>query len=268
MMELEINDSKRCIASFGGKCPYNCAHCYTFIDKYDTEKIQSIPEIVDNLRDKQFNIIYISGQRENFVKPQDGLELCEQLFREFCTDIMITTRNVFNKEELGRLERLNEKMKQTNRDLYVCSSIPALASYKKIEPSELMPLPQKRIEFLKDVRSLGIFSILTLRPLFPDPFIPISEPLAIIEQCKDFVDAVISSGVVIHESTLSRLKGFPENVDKKRQPIMSCLKRNVDVDYVNVEKELLQIRNCCERLGLHFEKDSLSVVKYLKERNG
>jgi DNA repair photolyase len=265
-MELEINESKRCIASLGGKCPYNCAHCYTFIDEYKTEQVQSISEIVDNLHDKQFNIIYISGQRENFVNPHDGLELCEKLFSEYHTDIMITTRNVFNHDELNRLKQLHEQMKLANRDLYVCSSIPALVSYKKIEPSKLMPAPQKRIEFLENVHSFGIFSILTLRPLCPESFIPISEPLTIIEQCKNFIDAVISSGIVTHKSILPRLKGFPEKIDKERRLIMSCLKRNVYVDYVNVDRELLQIKDCCERLGLHFEEKSLSVVNYLKEK--
>jgi uncharacterized protein YjhX (UPF0386 family) len=80
------------------------------------------------------------------------------------------------------------------------------------------------------------------------------------------VDAVISSGVVIHESILSRLEGFPEKIDKERILIMSCLKRDVLVDYINVDRELLQIKACCDRLGLHFEENSLSVVKYLKEK--
>jgi DNA repair photolyase len=265
IMEMEEIESKRCIASFGGRCPYNCAHCYTFIDKYETEQIRSISQIVDNLRNKQFNIIYISGQRENFVIPHEGLELCEQLFNVFQTDIMITTRNVFNKDELDRLNQLNKKMKLANKDLFVCSSIPALASYRKIEPSELMPSPYERMEFLKAVHSLGIFSILTIRPLCPESFIPISEPLTLVESCEHTVDAVISSGIVVHESILSKLNGFPAEVNKKRQLIMSCLKRDVYVDYVNVDKELMQIRRYCEQLGLHFEENSLSVVRYLKK---
>jgi DNA repair photolyase len=254
----------RCIASFGGQCPFNCAFCYTGIDGYKQEKLNSIDTIIDELREKNPDIVYISGQRESFVNPDEGLELCERIFTEFQSDLMITTRNVFNSTQLQRLFDLKQQMDVANKDLFVCISIPALDSSNKIEPSNLIPSPKERIDFLSKIHGGGLYSILTLRPVFPNAFIPVSEPMQILNDSKHFIDAVIASGVVVDESTLPKLGGFPEDYTSERRNIMEILGRSILVDYVDVGEELEQIKNACRKQNLYFAEHSMSVVEYLK----
>jgi hypothetical protein len=82
----------------------------------------------------------------------------------------------------------------------------------------------------------------------------------------DFIDVVISSGIVVHESILPKLQGFPQDYESTREKIMECLHRDVYVDYVSVNNELQQIRDFCIQAGIHFEEHSLPAIKFLKEK--
>ena len=52
----KITDDNRAFASFGGKCPFKCSHCYTFSKNFEEQPKYSIDEIVENLNnEKDFN---------------------------------------------------------------------------------------------------------------------------------------------------------------------------------------------------------------------
>jgi pyruvate-formate lyase-activating enzyme len=101
---------KRQFISFGGKCSFGCNHCYTFSrgDRYDAE--WSVGEIVESLSDKDFEIVYVSGHREPFIDPDEGLDLCRRVFERYGVDILLTTRATFNNSQLVRLEQLFKVM--------------------------------------------------------------------------------------------------------------------------------------------------------------
>lgn len=257
---------KRQFVSFAGKCPYQCNHCYTFCKGYNSyDSGNGIKEIIQRLQNEDFQIAYISGHRENFVDPDEGIELCEQIFEKYNSDILITTRSIFSQKQLGKINILNKKMKEKNKDLFFCASIPALQSYKKLEPNLIIPSPDQRIKNLKNIYNLGIYTVLTLRPLCPSIYIPIKEVTDIIEMCKQHTSVVLSSGIVVDNEILHKLVGFPKNFNSQAKNLMSCLKNNISMQYVNVDGELEKIKEKCKEYGLPFFDHSLPAIKYLKK---
>lgn len=265
-MLLEDLEKERVFVSFGGECPYRCRHCYTFCNNYQYDPVLSVNDLICSLKEKNFSLAYVSGHKENFVNPDEGLELCEEIFSNYATDILLTTRNVFNKKQLERLCSLNERMRALERDLYVCVSIPALESYKKIECSNLMPSPEERIDFVKRLYAHKIYTILTIRPLFPSSFIPINEPMEILKRCKGYISAVISSGIVVDDTILRNLKTFPSDVTYVEGKLMKCLGQDIDVRYVNVEQEYSKIEHFCKIHNIYLDEHSIPVIQYLKSK--
>lgn len=261
-----LENYKRQFVSFTGKCPYQCNHCYTFCTGYASyDSGNNIKEIVKALQNEKFDIVYISGHKENFVNPNEGLELCEKIFDKYKVDIMITTRNVFNREQLKRIKVLSENMKKENKDLFFCASIPALQSYKKLEPNSIIPNPIERMQNLKKIYDLGIYTVLTLRPLCPNSYIPLKEIIQIIEMCKRYTSVVLSSGIVVNDEILHRLVGFPKNFVCQEGVLMPCLKNELLMKYVNVDEEISKIRARCKEYSIPFFEHSLPAIDFLKK---
>lgn len=260
----QIETYRREFVSFSGKCPYSCLHCYTFTPEYHSIGEDSIAQIVDNLKGANPDVIYISGHKENFISPNKGLELGEKLFETYHCDIMMTTRNVFFKSDIDRLSNLNSKMRVKGRNLFFCVSIPALDSYKKLENNQAIPTPQQRIEFLEKVYAKGIDTFLTIKPLCPNEFIPIEEILQIVEECKAFSTVVLSSGIVVNNHILKRLKDFPLDFKSFEAPLMTCLENDIVMQYVDVSEELTQIESLCDEYSIPFFQHSMPAIKYVK----
>lgn len=260
---MKYFEKNRTFASFSGSCPYQCAHCYTFSGDFVNKGHNNIDEIICELKSKEFEIVYISGYKENFVNPKQGLDLLETIYNNFSCDILLTTRAVFDSLNTERLIKLNNRMSENGNTLYFCVSIPALKSYKLLEPNHLTPSPQKRIEFLKQISKMGICTILTIRPLCPESYIPISESLEIIKELKNHCQAVISSGIVVNDCIIGRLNGFPKDVEYIEGKIMNCLQNDTKVKYINVDKELYKIECFCKQCNIPFFNSSLPAINYL-----
>ena len=156
-------------------------------------------------------------------------------------------------------------MLRSGRLLTACVSIPAIASIKKLEPSSRIPSPKRRIRFLHQLHGLNIATVLTLRPLFPQSFIPIDELIDIIVSAASASSAVLSSGIVLEEGVQSRLRKLPADLHTVRAPLMPCLGNKYDVLYVDVEPELRTLRDVCSKRGLPFFTESISAVLHIHQ---
>lgn len=256
----------RVFASFGGKCPFKCNHCYTFIDDFSVKNNKSINDIINELKSQEkFDIVYISGFKENFIEVKKGIDLIEAIYAEFKCNILFTTRNVFSYDDIVKLSNINKTMKKDFKYLFACVSISAYNSYKKLESCNLIPSPQKRIDFIKQLFINNIITFLTLRPICPSEFIPTQEYLEIVEQTYKYCNGVISSGIVVNHEILLKLKEFPKNFKYKNKNLMDCLNQNdILMKYVNVDSELIEIKKSCISKKLPFYSESkLAIFDYI-----
>ncbi len=256
---------RRAFVSLGGSCPYRCHYCYTCHKQYEQLPEEPIDQLVANLADKEFDIVYISGHRESFVDPDQGLDLAEGIYESYRCDILITTRNVFNATQLDRLQELAGRMTSQGRDMFFCVSVPALGSYAKIEVAAVVPPPEARLDFLADVYRRGIYTYLAVRPAFPEALVPLTEVAEIIARGSSFSTAVISSGLVIEEKNPCWLKqGCGDFKVRRKAPLMKCLENNYEVYYVDVERELNYIEAQCMEAKVPFFRDSMSALRHTK----
>ncbi len=59
----------------------NCKLCYTFGLNEDNKNLTA-EDIVDSLEGKIFDVIYVSHNKENFIDPSKGIDLCRKLFSD------------------------------------------------------------------------------------------------------------------------------------------------------------------------------------------
>ena len=265
-MASKTHEYIREFVSFSGKCPYACRHCYTYDSKYDWQQFNSIAEIIDDLKTKTFDIVYVSGHRENFIDVDLGIELVQQIYHNFKCDILITSRNIFNEKQIEKISNLNQLMKKENKNLYFCISIPALTSYKKLEPSSVIPSSKKRMDFLKKISLNGICTMLTIKPLCPNQFIPTNEVLEIIKRCHQYSNIILASGIVVNDEIISRMKTDITDFKGTKNKLMACLNNEIEVVYVDVTKELKRIKTLCQKHAVPFFEHSLPAIEYLKNK--
>ena len=250
-MKKYITDSNRAFVSFGGKCAYKCSFCYTFSPQFNTvdiDKLKSIDDVlsyVHNLKKKNnsIKIIYISGYRENFIKPDEGINLLETLFSEFKCHILFTTRNVFTDHQIERVKKLSKIMKCSRKCLFACVSISAYDTYEKIEPNSNIPSPPERINFLKQLHANEIITFLALRPIFPDFIIPTGECIKIIDEAFAYCDAIIASEFRFDEDILQNLAHNEEITDHKTD-FWSCFD-GMAIEKAKVDNEMQIIKAFC-----------------------
>lgn len=265
-----MNDilKKREIVSFDGPCPYNCKHCYTF-GLNESVKNTSIQDIVDSLEGKDFDVIYVSHNKENFLNPSEGIKLCEELYKKYGKDMIAITRNVFNDEELDKLAELSKKMKENDKMFFLAVSIPAKESINITEGNGLIPTPSDRLDFLKRANSKGIKTILVIRPLYPNHIIPVKEALDLIDESYHFIDCVLASGLAVNKSVLSQLNMTEDQFKYLDGDNSNYLIGAVsgDTKYIDVSEELSKIKDKCNTLNIPFFDHSLSAINFLKEQN-
>lgn len=172
-------------------CPYSCAFCYvkSGFMKYMKLEIDQIIEFL-NKNKENYDIVYISGDTDSFAPPRTSkaIELIKTISENLDVDITFTTRTTFNEDNLKELKNINDYMKSKDHKLIVSISISRLYSADYIEPSPI-PNPEERIEMLKKLKEIGLYTILATRPFLP--IIKPEEYIEIIRKSKDYIDVVL-----------------------------------------------------------------------------
>lgn len=253
---------KRVLVSFDDICPYQCKHCYT-LDIPRTQFNRSIPEIVKSIEQKDFDVIYVSQRRDNFVNPDDGILLCEQLFECYNSNIFIITRNIFDENQVERLLSLKEKMEIAGKEIVVASSVFATKSYSKSENPMKVPSPYERMKFIKRLKTCGVKALIIIRPVFPEYIIPVEELYELVDICKKMNVCIVSSGLALNDDICWRLNLNPcdmeymENVHYLEGAMEGKLK------FLNVEDEMKKLKQYCEKEGVTFFDHTIQALNYI-----
>jgi len=145
-------------------CPIKCPFCYVQgpFPRYSAESVDGVLKWLRE-RASEFDIIYVSGDTDSFARPRtrQGLDLLTALAAIDC-DVLFTTRHVFDQDARAVLESLSRSFADRGRLLIGCASICQL-THPALEPRPI-PSPAARFEQLAWYKSVGISSVLTIRP--------------------------------------------------------------------------------------------------------
>lgn len=260
----EIMDDKykkRVFISFDSTCPMKCKHCYTYeLDLI--KKGRNIDELVNSLEEKEFDVIYVSKSYENFYDERKGIELCNALWNRFHKDIFIITRRFLSDQGVEQLADLNERMMKSRNKLYFGISASAMESSFVVEDKIQCPSAIERLQNLKRAKEYGIKTILIIRPLLPENMVPVEEPLELIRRSKDFIDAVISSGLIVTDKILKNLNCGRKDIKYLEYGDSAYLAdlQSESVKYVDVKSEIEELRKYCVENGVVFFEHSMPAL--------
>ncbi len=257
---------KRVLISYDDLCPYQCKHCYTLdIDRLD--KSREIEEIVDSIEGAKFDIVYVSQRRENFIKQDQGIELCEKVFERYKCNILIITRNVFTQHYIDRLKELQRRMDKIGKRLFVAVSIFATKSFALSENPNKVPSPYERIKFLEKMSQEKIETITLIRPVFPNSIVPIEELYEIVDLCSKFSSCVVSSGLAVNDNILWRLGlksedfCYVDNMDYLEGAMEGKLR------FVNVSRELSLLKQHCKKDKVKCFDHTMEAINFYLEKD-
>lgn len=255
---------KRVFVSFDGFCKYNCKHCFSF-EQEQCHKLRSLDEITDSLKSKEFDVVYVSQKRENFINQDEGLALCEMLFSKYKCNIVIITRSVFDIKQRKRLIQLNSIMKKENKYLFLGVSVVGLESSICTEDLTVVPAPIDRIDFLKDMYNSDITTMLLIRPLFPERVIPLSELKKIIDYTDGKTSCILTGALMVNEAILKRLRftgtEFQYIVGGESEYLDGA--HSGSMNFVDVRKEIDWLKEYCSCKNIKFFEHSLPAINYL-----
>lgn len=257
---------KRSLISFDDLCPYQCKHCYT-LDIDRSNKNRSIEEIVDSIGDTDFDIVYVSQRRDNFIDQDYGIELCERVFDRYGCNILVITRNVFSQQHIERLKALHQKMLNVGKRLFVAVSIFATKSFSVSENPNKVPSPYERIRFLEKLSQEKIDTITLIRPVFPNNIVPIEELYEIVDLCSEFNSCIVSSGLAINDNILWRLGlNLEDFYYVENMPYLEGVMEG-KLKFVDVSKELLLLKQHCQENNISFFDHTLSAINFYIEKD-
>lgn len=252
-------------------CSYSCAFCYVqdgFL-KYKKMCIKDICTYLVENKDK-FSIIYVSGDTDSFAAPrtEEGIELLTAISEKLNKDVLFTTRMVFSEYDMKGIVRVNDILKNKNKNLYACISITSPNEERSIEPNPINTVDD-RIKQLNLFKTNDIFSILAMRP-----FLPIYS----IEQYKNLVlkvlgkvDCILGERWYFHENDIIYNRVMQGRKIDKGNVILT----EMDFDDNTCiwsswydDKLENEIEELCKQLEIPFYMRSAPAIKYLKNLRG
>lgn len=250
----------------GRHCPYKCAFCY--VDNgFSRYKSLSPDEIVQFVRSctEHFETIYVSGDTDSFGPPRAsiGIELIKKLSL-LGVDLMFTTRSVLDNDQLDEVGEISETLRRSGRLLFACASIPRLHSGRYLESGNT-PSPEKRIAFLKALKSRNVVTMLAIRPFLP--IIPIQEYFEILSMCEECTDAVLGENWYVDTAGKIEQQVFRGPTPSNIEFVLRKMDFDTNTRWWKVwEGDHVRdaIKERCAQLGLPFFMRSQFAVDYIK----
>ena len=257
--------TQRVLVSFDDLCPYQCKHCFT-LDIPRNEENRTIDQILDSMASKDFDIVYVSQKRENFIDPVAGIDLCERIYARYKCNIFVITRTVMSNFHLQRLKQLKSRMSLEGKHLIIGVSVFATHSYVISENPNCVSSPYERMNFLKKLSIEGFYTVTLIRPVFPSEMVPIKELYEIVELCKENKhNSVVSSGLAVNKNILWRLGINADDLKyiKNARYLEGAMEG--PLNFVNVSDELALLREYCTQENVPFFEHTMAALNYLIE---
>lgn len=252
-------------------CPHKCAFCYTQ-DGFSNYASLPIEQIIDFLKANfgKYEIIYISGDTDSFAPPrkQKGLELLDEISKEFDIDILFTTRTVFNEDDLKKLETISKRQKNKGKLLFGCISIPRYHSCGYIEPKPI-PTPEERLKTLKALKNIGLVTVLAMRPFLP--VVNKEDYFDLVKDSHEFTDIILGENFYFVRGGKIESRLFIDGISKEIEQSLSPCKMdfdNNDGKWVEWRSEKLEdeISNLCKEFNIIFNMRSQKAIDLYKAK--
>jgi len=174
-------DKERVLTYSQLSCPLDCKYCFVndlnfnqsknvaYLSEKQFELMEQLPH--------QIKLIMIGCDTEFFQSKKDALKILERI-SDLKKDISVITKLDLDKDFLSQLRSIDLRMREQGNILVFSETISCLDNYKKWEPKT--PDPRKRIETIINAKSVGLRTMVAIRPLLPD--VPDSELKEIVDK--------------------------------------------------------------------------------------
>jgi len=248
-------------------CAYSCPFCYVksaSFPAYNSLSINDILKWIHNQNGK-YNIIYISGDTDSFASPrtEKALELLLAL-TDLKVDLLFTTRSVFKETHYTILNEVLLNQIKNKKLLIGCVSISQLND-SFLEPKPI-PSVQERVDQLKQFHSIGLSTVLAMRPLLP--IVPLQDYCKLIDITKEYVDLILGSnwftdldGIIESRVIKEAIHNFSFRYEK-----MDFYNSNATWKVYEDCNLISSIKNHCQKNNLNFYLRSQPAVNWLRDR--
>ncbi|MGE5297989.1 MAG: hypothetical protein ACM3KM_02415 [Acidobacteriaceae bacterium] len=254
-------DKERVLTYSGLVCPLDCKYCFvehlnaeqskgsTYLNEKQIELLGNLPPDV--------NLIMLGCDTELFQKGSAVFKTLERI-SDYQKDISIVTKIPLDKRDLLRLKEIDKKLGRSGNIFTLSYSIPCLGSYRKWEPK--VPSPEKRLASLRESNSLGLKSLVAVRPLLPD--LADEEMAGIIQETKDFCLAYYSGPLYLKDLDILENK---ENLNIELVRPHWMPEGN---EFYRVEKpgQMERLRELIEKTGKNLFDGAADAIKAIKAR--
>ena len=272
-------DNFRAMVSLGAlnenvNCSYCCAFCYMQdgFGKYPKVAPLNIVEYLIKNQER-FSIVYISGDVDSFAPPrtQKGLELLESISTNLNCDIMFTTRTIFSKIQLQKIEKIADIQNKKGKKLFAAISITRFSEKNKyLEPNPI-PSPEDRIKTLIKLKKHGAVTILALRPFLP--VVGVDEYLTILDKTKGDADIVLGEPYYFKSTNSPSFKRVFDNKTTHEELSFDLNKLKMQVDTGNSDwyswsstEYENSIKLKCSQIGTIFSMHSEDAINEYRKK--
>jgi len=157
----------RVLVPVGEPCPFNCKYCYTRSGEVGPARIE-IEEIVQALQtfaqQKNFETIQFGYDGDPFANQERGITILQKL-AEMDKHVNFSTKALIGDQTLMALQKIQCKMELFNKTLSALVSLSCWESANFVEPHT--PTPQERMITIKNLKSIGVPTFISVRPILP-----------------------------------------------------------------------------------------------------
>ncbi|MHC4697491.1 MAG: NUDIX domain-containing protein [Planctomycetota bacterium] len=263
--ERLVLEKDRFLVPIGGRCPFECAYCYT--KRHDIYFGEPNPQRTFELVERLYREVgpgftaQLGYDNDPFIDPRLGLDILSRLVW-LPVHLGFSTKAKISAETAGRLSFIRKLKMAEGYNLSGLVTITCMESSSRLEPRA--PTPGARLETVARLAEAGIPVLINLRPVLPGE-VQQNELKGVIERAREYgalgvvlgafwsdPEGIVSSGLEVSmSSTQTKMSWAPHGVAWLRYEDEA------------ITKMLLSYAQQC---GLEAFESSADAVRFLNAR--